>query len=87
MTLETTPRERRNEMTANEKNLAGAFFEDVACDIMYRDEAGRWTERTIRIEELHRSHVLAKCELRGNDYRRFNLNRVRRVRRVRPPVV
>jgi len=49
--------------------------------------AVRDTGETIQIEELHRSHVLAKCELRGNAYRRFNLNRIRRVRPAHPPVL
>lgn len=74
-------------MTPVQETLATAFFENAACDITYRDEAGRWTERTVQIEELHRSHILAKCELRGRGYRRFNLNRIRRARPVHPPVV
>lgn len=74
-------------MSPKEKELAEAFYADAVCEITYRDQSGRWTERTIRIEELHPSHVLARCEMRGNAYRRFNLNRIRRVRPAHPPVV
>jgi len=74
-------------MSPNQKQLAKAFYADAVCEITYRDESGRWTERTIQIAELHKSHVIAKCEMRGNAYRRFNLNRIRRVRPAHPPVV
>lgn len=74
-------------MSPEKQVLAEAFFADAVCEITYRDESGRWTERTIQIEELHRSHVLAKCEPPGNAYRRFNLNRIRRARPAQPPVV
>lgn len=74
-------------MSRNQKQLAKAFYADAVCEITYRDEFGHWTERTIQIAELHQSHVIAKCELRGNAYRRFNMNRIRRVRPAHPPVV
>lgn len=74
-------------MSRNEKQLAKAFYADAVCEITYRDQSGSWTQRSIRIEELHRSYVIAKCEMRGNAYRRFNLNRIRRVRPAHPPVV
>jgi len=64
-------------MSKKQKTLAAAFFEDAPCEITYRDLAGRWTHRTIRIAELKRDHAVAKCELRGGGHRRFNLNCIR----------
>lgn len=72
-------------MSTKQKALAEAFFDDAPCQITYRDQAGRWTERTIRVEELKRDHVLAKCELRENDYRRFNVGSITRVAAIAPP--
>lgn len=72
-------------MSKNKKVLAEAFFENAPCEISYRDQAGRWSARTIRIQELGRDHVLAKCELRGGGYRRFNFGSIRRAAPVAPP--
>lgn len=72
-------------MSSKQSALASAFFEDAPCRITYRDQADRWTQRTIRIEELKRDHVLAKCELRDNGYRRFNLASISAVAPIAPP--
>lgn len=61
-------------MTTKQEAIGAAFFEDAPCEITYHDLAGRWTRRTIHIEELRRDHVLARCEMRDGTYRRFNLN-------------
>lgn len=62
-----------------------AFFEDAACSISYRDKHGRWSERTVHIDELGRGHILAKCELRGDAYRRINFGCIRTAKPVAPP--
>lgn len=74
-------------MSEKQKALSEAFFEDAPCEITYRDQAGRWSRRTICVSELKRDHVVAKCELRGGDYRRFNLSGIRAARSVSPPTV
>ncbi|CAN5473028.1 hypothetical protein BH20ACT15_BH20ACT15_02400 [soil metagenome] len=74
-------------MNTKQETLSAAFFEDAPCEITYRDLAGRWTRRTVRIKELGRDHVLARCESRGGDFRRFNLNCIRAAVPVTPPTV
>lgn len=84
--LGDNPQEKGETMRTEDKTqLAEAFLEDAPCQITYRDQAGRWTDRTIRIEELHRDFVLAKCELRSNGYRRFNLGSIVAVAPITPP--
>lgn len=77
--------QKGTKMNKKVKVLATAFFENAPCSISYRDKCGGWTERTINIEEMGRSHVLAKCELRGGAYRRFNFGCIRRASPVTPP--
>ncbi len=72
-------------MTKKQKVISTAFYEDAPCEITYRDLAGRWTRRTIRIEELGRDHVLARCEMRAGSYRRFNLNCISNAAPIAPP--
>lgn len=66
-------------------SLSTAFLNDQLCHITYHDQSNRWTERVIKVEELHRDHVIAKCQVRGGEYRRFNFAQIHRVKRVRPP--
>ena len=81
----TTKRKEATNMNENQAVLATAFFQDAPCEITYRDLAGRWTRRTIRIEQLGRDHVMARCESRDGNHRRFNLNCIRAAAPVSPP--
>jgi len=74
-------------MNEKENALSTAFLENAPCEITYRDLAGRWTHRTIWIKELRRDHVVARCESRRSEYRRFNLNCIREASPVAPPTL
>ena len=72
-------------MSHTQEALTTAFFNDAPCQIVYRDKAGRWTERTVEIAELKRDHIIAKCEMRNEAYRRFNLNTITDASPISPP--
>ncbi|GIK77870.1 MAG: hypothetical protein BroJett022_15600 [Actinomycetes bacterium] len=73
-------------MTKKHKALATAFSEGSPCRITYRDRSKRWTTRDVRIETLARDHIVARCELRGGSYRRFNLRDLSRAELLRPSI-
>lgn len=68
------------------ENIAAGFFNASPCCITYRDKAGKWSKRVVWVEELHRDHIVARCESRGGEFRRFNFGCIYSAEPVSPLV-